>query len=149
MPKIPCTEVFKGTIIHASEYKGGHPFAGQRVLVVGAGNTSADICQDLVVRGAKEVTMLQRSETVVISAALKSKEWAAVFPEHADPEVNDFRVAAMPLGQLKRILIKTNKKSTEFDHEMHEALQKKGLKLSDGPDGAGNKILVFERAGGT
>ncbi|KAL5512676.1 hypothetical protein ACEPAG_2942 [Sanghuangporus baumii] len=148
IPKVPSAEVFKGTIIHASTYQGGHPFAGQRVLVVGAGNTSADICQDLVVRGAKEVTMLQRSETVVISAALKGKEWEVVFPEHTPTEVNDFRVAAMPLGQLRRILIKTNKESIEFDREMHEGLERKGFKLSDGPDGAGNKILVFDRSGG-
>ncbi|KAL5482948.1 hypothetical protein ACEPAI_9543 [Sanghuangporus weigelae] len=148
IPKVPSAEVFRGKIIHGSAYQGGHTFTSQRVLVVGAGNTSADICQDLVARGAKEVTMLQRSETVVVSAALKGKEWEVVFPEHTPTEVNDFRVAAMPLGQLRRILVKTNEKSTEFDREMHEGLQKKGFKLSDGPDGTGNKILVFERSGG-
>ena len=71
-----------------------------------------------------------------------------MFPENVPPEVNDFRVAAMALGQLKRILIKMNKKSTEFDREMLDGLRAKGLRLSDGPDGAGNKTLVFERAAG-
>ncbi|EJC99000.1 FAD/NAD-binding domain-containing protein [Fomitiporia mediterranea MF3/22] len=148
MPRIPSSDLFKGAIIHASAFQGGHPFTGKRVLVVGAGNTSADICQDLVVRGAKEVTMLQRSETVVISSALKQKEWDAVFPEGVPTDVIDFKIAAMPMGQLRRILVATNRKSAEFDREMHEGLKEKGLNVSDGPDGAGNKILVFERSGG-
>ena len=36
----------------------------------------------------------------------------------------------------------------KFDREMHEGLTKKGLKLSFGPEGEGQRLLVFERLGG-
>jgi len=46
-------EAFRGPVVHASAYRDGAPFAGQRVLVVGAGNTGAEIALDLAERGAK------------------------------------------------------------------------------------------------
>lgn len=38
---------FSGRIVHAATYQHAAPFAGQRVLVVGAGNTGAEIALDL------------------------------------------------------------------------------------------------------
>ena len=40
-------EIFKGQIIHSKDYKNTVPFIGQRVLVVGMGNTGAEIALDL------------------------------------------------------------------------------------------------------
>lgn len=148
IPNIPSSGEFEGKLIHASAYQGGHAYKSQRVLVVGAGNTSADICQDLVTRGAKEVTMLQRSETVVISAELKAKEYDAVWPEDVPTDVNDLKVAATPLGLLKKLSISTKDQTNEYDRKMREGLQRNGLRLSDGPDGSGHKLLIFERLGG-
>jgi cation diffusion facilitator CzcD-associated flavoprotein CzcO len=45
VPVYPGT--FAGTIIHSSAYKRPDPFRGQRVLVVGAGNSAADIAVDV------------------------------------------------------------------------------------------------------
>lgn len=50
IPKIPHwqgEEHFKGKIIHAKDYKNASPFLGQRVLVVGMGNTGAELALDL------------------------------------------------------------------------------------------------------
>ncbi|MCB0584433.1 MAG: NAD(P)/FAD-dependent oxidoreductase [Phaeodactylibacter sp.] len=46
-PHYEGEEKFSGQAIHSREYKNYHPFAGQRVLVVGFGNTGAEIALDL------------------------------------------------------------------------------------------------------
>jgi cation diffusion facilitator CzcD-associated flavoprotein CzcO len=45
VPTYPGT--FSGRIVHSSAYKRPDPFRGQRVLVVGAGNSAADIAVDV------------------------------------------------------------------------------------------------------
>lgn len=45
VPAYPGT--FSGRIVHSSAYKRPDPFRGQRVLVVGAGNSAADIAVDV------------------------------------------------------------------------------------------------------
>jgi cation diffusion facilitator CzcD-associated flavoprotein CzcO len=45
VPEYPGT--FTGRIVHSSTYKRPDPFRGQRVLVVGAGNSGADIAVDV------------------------------------------------------------------------------------------------------
>ena len=51
--RLPGQESFRGPIIHAVAYRSAVPFAGQRVLVVGAGNTGAEIALNLAEHGAK------------------------------------------------------------------------------------------------
>jgi cation diffusion facilitator CzcD-associated flavoprotein CzcO len=46
-PTYPGEEGFTGRLIHSREYREPDPFAGQRVLVVGMGNTGAEIALDL------------------------------------------------------------------------------------------------------
>lgn len=40
-------EQFHGKVIHSSEYKSGREYGGQRVLVVGCGNSGMEVCLDL------------------------------------------------------------------------------------------------------
>lgn len=50
IPNIPHWEgkdKFKGSMIHAREYKNAQPFAGKKVLVIGMGNTGAELALDL------------------------------------------------------------------------------------------------------
>lgn len=51
MPQVPLRDVFTGTVLHASDFKGANEYAGRHVLVVGAGNTAADVAQDLYTTG--------------------------------------------------------------------------------------------------
>jgi cation diffusion facilitator CzcD-associated flavoprotein CzcO len=57
---------FDGTILHSAEYKSGQPFAGQRVLVVGVGNTGGEIAVDLVEQGAAAVDLCVRGPVHVV-----------------------------------------------------------------------------------
>ncbi|KAI4316159.1 hypothetical protein L6164_024165 [Bauhinia variegata] len=47
VPEIEGMEEFGGTIKHTSLYKSGEEFRGQRVLVVGCGNSGMEVCLDL------------------------------------------------------------------------------------------------------
>lgn len=62
IPELPGD--FDGAVIHSSQYKSPKPFAGKRVLVVGAGNSACDIAVDLC--ESADVTMSTRSGAHVI-----------------------------------------------------------------------------------
>jgi cation diffusion facilitator CzcD-associated flavoprotein CzcO len=47
IPSIPGMEKFTGRLIHSAAYANAKPFAGQSVLVIGMGNTGAEIALDL------------------------------------------------------------------------------------------------------
>jgi cation diffusion facilitator CzcD-associated flavoprotein CzcO len=63
--RLPGQERFRGAILHASAYRNAAPFAGQRVLVVGAGNTGAEIALDLAERGAQPILSVRTPVNVV------------------------------------------------------------------------------------
>lgn len=50
-PKWKGQENFKGQIVHSRNYKNPTPFLGQKVLVVGMGNTGAEVALDLSEKG--------------------------------------------------------------------------------------------------
>jgi indole-3-pyruvate monooxygenase len=52
-PEWPGREEFAGPILHSSRYRSGEPFRGQRVLVIGFGNSGAEIALDLREHGAR------------------------------------------------------------------------------------------------
>jgi hypothetical protein len=53
IPDWPGRADFEGEVMHSSAYKSGARFKGKRVLVVGAGNSGAEIALDLLERGAQ------------------------------------------------------------------------------------------------
>ncbi|WP_046776628.1 flavin-containing monooxygenase [Streptomyces yangpuensis] len=46
-PDLPGLETFAGQVLHAADYRSPAPFAGQRVVVVGAGNSAVQIAAEL------------------------------------------------------------------------------------------------------
>jgi cation diffusion facilitator CzcD-associated flavoprotein CzcO len=58
-------ENFKGRVVHSAEYVDSAPFRQQRVLVVGMGNTGAEIALDLLEGGAKPTISLRNGVHVV------------------------------------------------------------------------------------
>ncbi|WNI23169.1 NAD(P)/FAD-dependent oxidoreductase [Streptomyces sp. ITFR-16] len=63
-PRIPDwdgRETFTGELVHAADYRDPAPYAGKDVLVVGVGNTGAEIAVDLVEGGAARVRLAVRT----------------------------------------------------------------------------------------
>ncbi|GIW71749.1 MAG: dimethylaniline monooxygenase [Planctomycetota bacterium] len=53
VPSWPGQEHYRGQVLHSARYRNGAPFSGRRVLVVGAGNSGAEIALDLWEAGAR------------------------------------------------------------------------------------------------
>jgi cation diffusion facilitator CzcD-associated flavoprotein CzcO len=53
IPTWPGQEEYAGSIAHSSAYRDGSPYRGQRVLVVGFGNSGGEIALDLSENGAR------------------------------------------------------------------------------------------------
>jgi putative flavoprotein involved in K+ transport len=66
LPDWPGADAFTGELLHASRYRNAKPFAGRSVLVVGCGNTGAEIAVDLVENGAREVAIAVRTSPHII-----------------------------------------------------------------------------------
>ena len=63
--RLPGQERFRGTLMHSRDYRNADRFVDQRVLVVGAGNTGAEIALDLAEHGARP-TMALRSPVNIV-----------------------------------------------------------------------------------
>jgi putative flavoprotein involved in K+ transport len=53
-------------LVHSGNYRNGEPFRGRRVLVVGAGNSGAEIAVDLVEHGAAAVALSVRTPPAIV-----------------------------------------------------------------------------------
>lgn len=148
IPSLPGRTEFKGSVLHGHHYQGGPPYAGQRVIVVGAANTAIDICQDLWFHKAQSVTMIQRSSTCVIAGETVAKNVQRIWQDHAPTAVGDLKFKTMPLGLLKKIQQSRTQEMWDEDKKMFEKLGKGGVKLNMGPDGEGQLLMVWQRCGG-
>ncbi|MFC9584532.1 flavin-containing monooxygenase [Streptomyces yangpuensis] len=61
LPDWPGLESYAGRLLHAADYRNPLPYAGQDVLVVGVGNTGAEIAADLAEGGAARVRLAVRT----------------------------------------------------------------------------------------
>nr|WSX51302.1 NAD(P)/FAD-dependent oxidoreductase [Streptomyces sp. NBC_00974] len=61
IPDWPGREEYEGDLAHAAEYRNPAPYAGRDVLVVGVGNTGAEIAVDLAEGGAARVRLAVRT----------------------------------------------------------------------------------------
>ncbi|NKZ02352.1 flavin-containing monooxygenase [Actinomadura latina] len=57
-PDLPGLDGFTGTVLHSSDYRRPEPFAGRRVVIVGAGNSAVQIAIELA--GIADVTLATR-----------------------------------------------------------------------------------------
>ena len=149
IPEVPGADIFKGAVYHASKYMGGQPYAGKDCIVVGAGNTSADLCQDLSFRGAKSVTMVQRSSTCVVHINTVAGAMAKGYPDGVPYEICDIKFNSMPINLQRTMAREREAEMWEREKPLHDQLRKGGVKLNMGTDGSGQHFLIFERSGGT
>ena len=64
-PNWPGQNLFKGTLLHSSQYKNGETFQGQKVLVVGFGNSGGEIAIDLWEHGAQASIAIRSAVNVI------------------------------------------------------------------------------------
>lgn len=77
VPDWPGRDTYTGTLLHAGEYRNPAPYAGRDVLVVGIGNTGAEIAVDLVEGGARRVRLSVRTVPHIVRRSTAG--WAAQF----------------------------------------------------------------------
>ncbi len=67
LPDWPGAGDFEGRLLHSEDYRSGREFADCRVLVVGLGNSGAEIAADLVEQDASTVSVAVRSRPPISS----------------------------------------------------------------------------------
>jgi putative flavoprotein involved in K+ transport len=93
LPDWPGREEYKGELLHAGEYRNPAPYAGRDVLVVGAGNTGAEIAVDLVEGGASRVRLSVRTAPHIVRRSTAG--WAAQY--------TGVLVRRLPVGLVDRL----------------------------------------------
>ncbi|XP_042443514.1 indole-3-pyruvate monooxygenase YUCCA2-like [Zingiber officinale] len=64
VPDLEGAAGFRGTVAHTSSYKSGDSYRGQRVLVVGCGNSGMEVCLDLCDNNALPTIVVRDSDKV-------------------------------------------------------------------------------------
>jgi len=77
LPRWPGRDAFTGDLTHAADYRSGKEYAGRDVLVVGVGNTGAEIAVDLVENGAGRVRLAVRTVPHIVRRSTAG--WAAQY----------------------------------------------------------------------
>jgi putative flavoprotein involved in K+ transport len=151
-PEIEGAARFRGEQRHSSEHRGGEGYHGKRCIVVGSNNSAHDIAADLWENGA-EVTMLQRSPTVVVRSDTLARLGRTLYSEQAvgagiTADVADLMLASTPyalqpaLGKAMTAQIKRD------DAAFYERLRAAGFMLTFGEDESGIGSLYARRGAG-
>jgi len=93
VPDWPGRDTYTGEFLHAGDYRGPKPFAGRDVLVVGVGNTGAEIAVDLVEGGASRVRLSVRTVPHIVRRSTAG--WAAQY--------SGIAVRRLPVGLVDRL----------------------------------------------
>lgn len=152
VPNIPGQERFTGVQQHSSEHTGEGDYAGQKVVVVGSNNSAHDIAAAMWEKGA-DVTMVQRSPTLVVTAEALRDIQGGLYSEAAvaagiDTDTADLLNAATPFRLAPQSAIPKWKQIRENDRALYDALEGVGFLLDFGTDGSGMLMKYLSRAGG-
>lgn len=146
-PRIPGSERYTGTLIHAEAYDADFPAEHARVLVIGTGSSGHDVAQDLCRRNA-EVTMLQRSSTCVVSVEPGAARAYSIFSEDGPPvEDADLVTNSMPFPLLTEFHKQLTQRIATMDKDLLDGLKAAGFALDFGEDGSGF-LMKYHRYGG-
>jgi putative flavoprotein involved in K+ transport len=69
VPDWPGRDAFAGELLHSTQYRNPAPFRGRDVLVVGAGNSGAEIAHDLIEGGAARSRLSVRTPPQIVRRA--------------------------------------------------------------------------------
>src|SRR5262249_16989099 len=100
VPVIPGIEACAGKVLHSADYTAATPSAGRSVLVIGMGNTGAEIALDLAESGARPTISLRNGVHVVprdlfgipiqVVAMAATRALPAGFNDAIFPKILDF-----------------------------------------------------------
>lgn len=153
MPSIPGMETFAGDIHHSSKHGSGADYTGKKVVVLGANNSSHDICADLWEHDA-DVTMIQRSSThIAPSNSLMELALGGLYSEQAvkngiDHNKADLIFASVPYKIMHTFHIPVYEEMKKRDADLYDRLEKAGFMLDFGDDGSGLFMKYLRRGSG-
>ncbi|KAM5344458.1 hypothetical protein ACJ41O_012994 [Fusarium nematophilum] len=153
IPSFPGTEDFKGVVYHGSQHTDASHFTAldqKKVVVVGSGNSSHDICQNFYENGAGQVTMLQRGGTYVISVDKGVPiQHKGLYGEDAPPiEDADVYGQSLPVPVQFALNVSQAERIAVVDKASLDGLTKAGFLLDSGPDKSGIFRKYITRGGG-
>ncbi|MFC7990540.1 flavin-containing monooxygenase [Streptomyces pilosus] len=93
VPDWPGRDTYTGEFLHASAYRAPQPYAGRDVLVVGVGNTGAEIAVDLAEGGAARVRLAVRTPPHIVRRSTAG--WPAQY--------SGVLVRRLPVGLVDRV----------------------------------------------
>ncbi|KAL8768739.1 MAG: hypothetical protein Q9209_005157 [Squamulea sp. 1 TL-2023] len=142
---------FKGDrLVHSSQFTGPKPDAkGKKAVIVGCCNSGHDIAQDYYAHGY-DVTMVQRSSTLVVSCEnLIDVDMKGVYSEDGPPvEDADILNMSTPNAVAARLKVDNTKEINRRDAPLLRGLQAAGFALDNGPESAGIFTKYLHRGGG-
>ncbi|MBR0648956.1 NAD(P)/FAD-dependent oxidoreductase [Roseomonas terrae] len=147
MPNLPGLKTFKGTVRHSGRYGSGLDWAGKRALVLGTGTSGHDVAQDLAVSGAAQVTLIQRRPTLVVSLKEAQAPYM-LYDEEISFEDKDLLATSYPYPVMRRSHQRMATMCAHADRALHEGLERRGFRLTQGEDGTGWQIMYQSRGGG-
>ncbi|KAJ5437897.1 uncharacterized protein N7458_008895 [Penicillium daleae] len=151
MPTFKGAENFKGDLIcHSSEFRGAKPDShGKKAIVIGSCNSGHDIAQDYVEKGY-EVTMVQRSSTLIVTSdSIVNIGLKGLYEEAGPPtEDSDAYLWSIPPELFKAQQVKVFEVIAKNDAKTLDGLEKVGFKVDRGPMDAGLLVKYFQRGGG-
>jgi putative flavoprotein involved in K+ transport len=153
LPKFKGMDVFKGEQHHSSKHPGPDAYKGKKVVVIGANNSSHDICGALW-EADVDVTMVQRSSThIVKSNTLMDLALGDLYSERAvaagmTTMKADLTFASIPYKILHEFQIPVYNAIKERDAEFYDRLEKRGFMLDFGDDGSGLFMKYLRRGSG-
>nr|WP_244201309.1 NAD(P)/FAD-dependent oxidoreductase [Paraburkholderia rhynchosiae] len=153
MPVYPGQEVFKGVQQHSSQHAGAEGWSGKKAIVVGSNNSSHDICAALWEEGA-DVTMVQRSSTLVVRSATQIKH--ALEPLYSESAVQrgigvekaDLIFASIPYRLLSEMHKPVTQRIRAEDEAFYRSLEDAGFMLDFGEDDSGLFMKYLRRGSG-
>ena len=149
---LPGAEMFKGELLHSSQYSSGEKFRGKRVAVIGAASSGHDVSVDLWESGA-EVTMIQRSPTTVVRSDTLMEVGFEIFSEKAlargiTTDKADMIVASTPFALVPKGQKALYDVIRARDAAFYDRLRSSGFAIDFGEDETGLLMKAYRTGSG-
>ncbi|SDN74380.1 Predicted flavoprotein CzcO associated with the cation diffusion facilitator CzcD, partial [Klenkia soli] len=152
MPQFPGMDRFRGEQQHSSAHPGPEAYRDKKVVVVGSNNSAHDICAALWENGA-DVTMVQRSSTLVVRSEAVLQSMAGTYSEAAVAAGTttaraDLVGASVPMALLGRFQKPVYDRIRVQDADFYARLEAAGFALDFGEDDTGMSLKYLRRGSG-